>query len=127
MLQILSTPESLALAGKCIWMIEAVRDASAVGLITVIKNAEAIEIHFGIGVPFRGQGYGQEALSLAAQHLLATGQAKSINSFTDVENVAAQSALVKAGFVLTGRAQSFYQAPQLGGEYRDAYRYQYRV
>lgn len=123
----LSNPESLSLAGKCIWVIEAVEGGKAVGLITIIRTDEAIEIHFGIGAPFRGQGYAAEALALAAQHLLETGQVKNISSFTDVENVAAQSALVKAGFVLTERAEKFYQALQLGGEYRDVYRYQFRI
>lgn len=70
-----------------------------------------MEIHFGIGVPFRGHGYGVEALAPAAQHLLATGQAESIGSFTDVDNVAAQRALANAGFVFIERADNVYQAP----------------
>jgi len=98
-----------------------------VGLVTVAKTGESMTVHFGIGVPYRGRGYAAGALALAAQHLLSAGQATSVSSFTDVENGAAQSALVKAGFVFTGRAEKYYQAPQLNGEYRDVFHYQFRA
>lgn len=127
MLKKLSNSESLVANGMCVWVIEAIRDGTAAGLITVAKDDASMAVHFGIGIPYRGRGFAAEALALTAQHLLATGQAAGVSSFTDVDNAAAQSALVKAGFVLTRRAPSFYQSPQLGGEYRDVYRYQYRV
>lgn len=127
MLKTLSNPESLGANGMCVWVIEAIRDGTAAGLITVAKDDASMAVHFGIGIPYRGRGFAAEALALTSQHLLATGQVAGVSSFTDVDNAAAQSALVKAGFVLTGRAPSFYQAPLLGGEYRDVYRYQYRV
>lgn len=127
MLQSLSSPESLALTGKCIWVIEAITEDKPVGLITVARSDESMTVHFGIGVPYRGRGYAAEALTLAAQHLLSTGQVISVGSFTDVENVAAQAALIKAGFVFAGRAESFYQAPQLNGEYRDVFRYLFKA
>lgn len=127
MLKTLSNPESLVANGMCVWVIEAISYVTAVGLITVAKDDASMAVHFAIGTPYRGRGFAAEALALTAQHLLATGQAAGVSSFTDVDNAAAQTALVKAGFVLTGRAPSFYQAPQLGGEYRDVYRYQYRV
>lgn len=38
MLQTLSSPQSLALVGKCIWVIETVKDGSSVGLVTIIKS-----------------------------------------------------------------------------------------
>jgi RimJ/RimL family protein N-acetyltransferase len=126
MLQKLSNPQSLALAGKCIWVIEAIREGASVGLLTIVRSDESVAVHFGIGVPHRGLGYAAEALELSAKYLLSVGQA-SISSFTDTENAAAQAALIKAGFVLTGRADGFYQAPQLNGEYRDVFLYQFRV
>ncbi len=127
MLKKLSNSESLVANGMCVWVIEAIRDGTAAGLITVAKDDASMAVHFGIGIPYRGRGFAAEALALTSQHLLATGQVAGVSSFTDVDNAAAQSALVKAGFVLTGRAPSFYQAPQQGGENRDVYRYQYRV
>jgi len=127
MLRNLSCPDSLELAGKAIWVIESFFDGSPVGLVTVAKNGESMDVHFGIGVPYRGRGYAAEALALAAQHLLTARQAVSICSFTDVENVAAQTALMKAGFMCLGKVEKYYQAPQLNGESRDVFRYQFRA
>ncbi|MGM0824977.1 MAG: GNAT family N-acetyltransferase [Pseudomonadota bacterium] len=123
----LSVPESMALSGKCIWVVDAIREGRPIGLVTVVKRDESMDVHFGIGRPYRGRGYAAEALVLTAQHLLAAGDTTSVNTFTDVENVAAQMALAKAGFIFTTRIEKFYQAPQLNGEYRDVFHYEYRA
>lgn len=126
MLKKLSNSESLVANGMCVWVIEAIRDGTAAGLITVAKDDTSIAVHFGIGTPNRGRGFAAEALALTAQHLLTTGQTACVSSFTDIENAAAQTALVKAGFVVTGRTENFYRAPQLGGKCRDVFRFQFR-
>lgn len=127
MLQKLSCPGSLELAGRAIWVIEAFSDGTPIGLLTVAKNGESMDVHFGIGVPYRGRGYAAEALALAARHLLTARQAVSIRSFTDVENTAAQTALIKGGFVCLGKVEKYYQAPLLNGDSRDVFRYQFRA
>lgn len=127
MFQRLSTPDSMALTGKCIWVVDATRERGAIGLVTAIKSDDAMIVHFGIGRPYRGRGYAAEALATAVEHLLVEDPETSISSFTDVENVAAQRALVNAGFLLTRRARQFYQAPQLNGEYRDVFHYEFRA
>lgn len=126
MLQNLSVPESMALTGKCTWVVDASREGGAIGLVTVVKRDESMVVHFGIGRPYRGRGYAAEALVLTAQHLLAAGYATSVNTFTDVANVPAQKALAKAGFRFTKRTEKFYQAPQLNGEDRDVFHYEFR-
>ena len=126
MFQNLSVPESMALTGKCIWVVDAIRKGGAIGLITVVKSKGSMVVHFGIGKPYRGCGYAAEALVLTAQHLLAEDHAIRVNTCTDLENVAAQKALEKAGFIFTKRAEKFYQAPQLNGEYRDVFHYEFR-
>ncbi|MGP9766864.1 GNAT family N-acetyltransferase [Halomonas sp. AOP13-D3-9] len=126
MLQNLSVPESMALTGKCIWVVDAIREGGAIGLVTVVKSEDSMVVHFGIGTPYRGRGYAAEALLLTAQHLLAAGHATSIHTFTDVANVPAQKALAKAGFRFTKRTEKFYQAPQLNGEDRDVFHYKFR-
>lgn len=125
MLQRLSNPQSLADTGKCIWVVEATAEGNAVGLITVVNSDETTTVHFGIGAPYRGRSYAAKALELTANYLLSTEQAKSVSSFTDAENSAAQSALVKAGFVFIDRVENFYVAPQMNGESRDVFRYQF--
>ncbi|SEO65641.1 Acetyltransferase (GNAT) domain-containing protein [Aquisalimonas asiatica] len=126
MLQKISTPESLMYAGKCVWVIEAITEGAAVGMVTVVRTDESMAVHFGVGIPYRGRGYAAEALELAANHLIEARWSRNISSFTDVENVAAQATLLKAGFVFTERVNGFYQAPQLNGEYRDVFRYRFR-
>lgn len=126
MLQNLSVPESMALTGKCIWVVDTIREEGAIGLVTVVKSNESMVVHFGVGRPYRGRGYAAEALVLTAQYLIAAGHVTSVNSFTDVDNVAAQMALAKAGFIFTTRTVNFYQAPQLNGEYRDVFHYEFR-
>ena len=38
MLQNFSVPESMALTGKCIWVVDAIRKGGAIGLITVVSG-----------------------------------------------------------------------------------------
>ncbi len=127
MLQSLSVPGSLSLTGKCVWVVDAIREGGPIGLVTVVKRDESMLVHFGIGRPHRGCGYAAEALVLTARHLLTAEYTTSVNSFTDVENVAAQKALAKAGFIFTTRVEQFYKAPQLNGEYRDVFHYEYKA
>lgn len=50
----------------------------------------------------RGQGYGAEAQRLLADHLFATTSVNRVDAMTDVENVAEQRALERAGFTREG-------------------------
>jgi RimJ/RimL family protein N-acetyltransferase len=50
----------------------------------------------------RGQGYGSEALRLVAAYLFAATTANRIEGETDIENVAGQRALERAGFAREG-------------------------
>lgn len=125
MLNKLSNPESLASTGSCVWVVHSVEDRAAVGLITLVRDVHSTVIHFGIGVPYRGRGYAAEALALAARHLLVAEQAKSVTSFTDTENTAAQATLLNAGFICTGKADLFYRAPRFNSGLRKVLCYQF--
>lgn len=50
----------------------------------------------------RGQGYGAEAQRLLAEYLFETTSVNRVEASTDVENVAEQRSLEKAGFVREG-------------------------
>lgn len=81
-------------------------------------NPESTAMMFGIELveDARGQGYGTEAQRLIADHLFATTTVNRVEASTDVENVAEQRSLEKAGFTREGvnrRAQ--YRA----GAYHD--------
>jgi RimJ/RimL family protein N-acetyltransferase len=63
-------------------------------------NPESVAWNIGINLipAARGRGFGGEAQMLLARHLLATTAAHRIEAMTDVDNLAEQRALDKAGF-----------------------------
>jgi RimJ/RimL family protein N-acetyltransferase len=67
-------------------------------------NPESAAWQIGINLipEARGQGYGSEAQRVLAAHLLATSRVSRIEAMTDVDNLAEQRALEKAGFVREG-------------------------
>ena len=68
----------------------------------------------------RGRGFGSEAQRLLAEYLFATTPVNRVEASTDVENIAEQRALEKAGFVREGilRGAQFRQ-----GEWHDLVSY----
>jgi RimJ/RimL family protein N-acetyltransferase len=89
----------------------------------VVRNADGRavghvswhEVHYGpnpessawnIGISLvheaRGRGLGAEAQRLLAQHLFATTPFRRVEAVTDVENLAEQGALARAGFTREG-------------------------
>jgi RimJ/RimL family protein N-acetyltransferase len=50
----------------------------------------------------RGHGYGVEAQALLARYLFEHTEANRVEAMTDIENVAEQRALEKAGFTREG-------------------------
>jgi RimJ/RimL family protein N-acetyltransferase len=110
------------------------REALALGPLQNERNGEMIvelepdgtpigtigwhEVHYGpgprsrawnIGIAllpeFRGRGYGATAQRLLADHLFATTDANRVEAQTDVDNLAEQRALEKAGFAREGIAR----------------------
>jgi aminoglycoside 6'-N-acetyltransferase len=53
----------------------------------------------------RGRGYGPEALRLVTEYLFETTDANRVEGQTDIENIAGQRALERAGFVREGVAR----------------------
>jgi RimJ/RimL family protein N-acetyltransferase len=78
--------------------------------------------NFGIDlVPAaRGQGYGAEAQRLLAEYLFETTSVHRVEASTDVENIAEQRSLEKAGFVREGIQRG---AQHRAGAYHDLVTY----
>ncbi len=68
----------------------------------------------------RGQGYGSEAQALFADYLFETTEVNRVEAQTDVDNVAEQRALEKAGFVREGTIRG---AQYRAGAYHDLVSY----
>jgi RimJ/RimL family protein N-acetyltransferase len=126
-----------------------IREALALGPLRNDRNGEMVverlsdgepigvvswhEVHYGpgatsrawnIGIALipeaRGHGYGGTAQRLLADELFATTDANRVEAQTDVDNVAEQRALEKAGFVREGTARG---AQFRAGEYHDLLTY----
>lgn len=80
----------------------------------------AISVHLRTEV--RGRGIGTQAQVLLRDYLLDHTRAERLQAVTDVQNVAEQRALEKAGFRQEGRLRS---AQWRGGAWHDQYLYAY--
>jgi RimJ/RimL family protein N-acetyltransferase len=71
-----------------------------------MDTSKAYNIGISITARHRGQGYGVEAQQLLAVYLFATYPVMRVEATTDIENVAEQRALEKAGFTREGVIRS---------------------
>lgn len=84
------------------WVISDGKSDCPVGVLYVIHDGIAAEIHYGIGVPFWNQGYATEAVTLATNWLLAQDAVESVWMAVDCENIKTRRVLEKAGFEQDG-------------------------
>ena len=68
--------------------------------------SRALNIGISLAPAARGRGIGSRAQRLLVEHLFATTDVTRIEASTDVDNVAEQRALEKAGFVREGVLRS---------------------
>lgn len=91
-------------------LIERLEDGAIVGDVTwhperygPNEDSQALNVGIALDPEWRGHGYGSEAQRLLAELLFATfPEAQRVEASTDVENVAEQRSLEKAGFVREG-------------------------
>ena len=108
-------------------IIERIEDGTPIGSVgwhrvTYGANPESAAWNFGIELRprFRGQGYGSEAQRLLATWLFEHTDANRVEASTDVENIAEQRSLEKAGFRREGIARG---AQFRAGRHRDLITY----
>ena len=90
--------------------------------VTYGPNPQSVAWNFGIDIipEARGQGYGSQAQRLLADYLFQTTEAHRVEASTDLENIAEQRALEKAGFRREGVARG---AQFRAGQQRDLVTY----
>jgi RimJ/RimL family protein N-acetyltransferase len=108
-------------------IVERVADGQPIGVVGFHAvgygpNPESRAWNIGIGLlpEARGQGYGSEAQALFAAYLFETTEVNRIEAQTDVDNVAEQRSLEKAGFVREGTIRG---AQHRVGAYHDLVTY----
>ncbi len=104
-------------------LIERIDDGSVIGTLGwrrvrygPNRESDAWMIGIDLEPEARGHGYGSEAQRLAAELLFATTSLHRVEASTDVENLAEQRSLEKAGFTREGVNR---QAQFRGGSYHD--------
>ena len=104
-------------------MVELVADERPIGVVGFHgvgygPNPESIAWDIGIALipEARGRGYGAEAQALFAAYLFETTEVNRVEAQTDVDNVAEQRSLEKAGFVREGTIRG---AQYRAGAYHD--------
>jgi RimJ/RimL family protein N-acetyltransferase len=80
------------------------------------RRSVAWKIGCTMDVPHRGRGYGSRAQRLLAEHLFATTASNRVEADTDVDNVAEQRALERAGYARDGVVRG---AQFRGGRWHD--------
>jgi RimJ/RimL family protein N-acetyltransferase len=108
-------------------IVERVADGAPIGTVgwhrvSYGPNPESGVWNFGIDIipEARGQGHGSEAQRLLAAWLFENTDANRVEASTDIENVAEQRALEKAGFTREGIARG---AQFRAGRHRDLITY----
>ena len=108
-------------------IVERLADRQAIGLVSwhAVRygpNPESVAWNIGISLipEARFHGYGGPAQRLLAEHLLATTAANRVEASTDIDNVAEQRALEKAGFLREGVLRG---AQYRAGRWRDLVSY----
>jgi RimJ/RimL family protein N-acetyltransferase len=108
-------------------LVERITDGRIVGTVGWHKvsygpSPESQVWNFGIDIiaDARGQGYGTEAQRLVAEYLFRTTPANRVEASTDIDNIAEQRSLQKAGFTREGIARG---AQFRAGAYHDLVTY----
>jgi RimJ/RimL family protein N-acetyltransferase len=108
-------------------MVERVADGQPIGVVGFHAvgygpNPESVAWNMGIALlpEARGKGYGAEAQALFAAYLFETTEVNRVEAQTDVDNVAEQRSLEKAGFVREGTIRG---AQFRAGAYHDLVTY----
>jgi RimJ/RimL family protein N-acetyltransferase len=108
-------------------IIERVADGAPIGTVgwhrvTYGPNPESMAWNFGIDIvpEARGKGHGSDAQRLLAAWLFENTDANRVEASTDIDNIAEQRALEKAGFTREGTTRG---AQYRAGRHRDLITY----
>jgi RimJ/RimL family protein N-acetyltransferase len=81
------------------------------GIRAPVDEEGCVEIGYGLGGPYRGQGFGTELVVAISDWLLSQRDVSSVRASTAASNTASRRVLEKAGFTMvdTKDEESFYE------------------
>jgi ribosomal-protein-alanine N-acetyltransferase len=94
-----------------------------IGMLEARPVAHKIDLGYVLAPSAWGRGYMPEAISVFSARALEVREVFRVQAFCDVENIASQRALEKAGFLREGRHERFFVHPNVAAEPRPCYMY----
>lgn len=108
--------------GTFAWVIAAKSNDTPLGIVLVIADQHKAEIHYGLSPSASGVGYATEAVVTTTHWMLNQGLQR-VWTAVDLEHVASQRVLEKAGYGREGVLRRWATLPTFGAEARDAIAY----
>jgi RimJ/RimL family protein N-acetyltransferase len=68
-----------------------------------------VEIGYGLAAPYRGRGYGTEAVRVLADWVAAQAGVTAVTASVEIGNIASRRLLERLGFELTGEAEGHWE------------------
>ena len=98
------------------WFFIEKKDGTKIGTLFHFPRGELLEIGYALIPSERSKGYGTEAVKVMVDYLFLSKNIVRVQAITDVDNVASQSVLKKAGFKKEGTIR---KSAFIRGEWRD--------
>jgi RimJ/RimL family protein N-acetyltransferase len=98
------------------WFFIEKKDGTKIGIIFYFPRGNLLEIGYVLVPPDRGKGYCTEAINIVVDYLFLSKETMRVQAITDVENIASQKVLQKAGFKKEGTIR---KSAFIRGEWRD--------
>ncbi len=98
------------------WFFIEKKDGTKIGTLFHFPRGELLEIGYALIPSERSKGYGTEAVKVMVDYLFLSKNIVRVQAITDVDNVASQSVLKKAGFKKEGTIR---KSAFMRGEWRD--------
>jgi RimJ/RimL family protein N-acetyltransferase len=98
------------------WFFIEKKDRTKIGTLFHFLRGELLEIGYVLVPSERGKGYGTEAVEIMVDYLFLSKYVVRVQAITDVDNVASQKILEKAGFKKEGTVR---KSAFIRGEWRD--------
>jgi RimJ/RimL family protein N-acetyltransferase len=105
-----------SLAADTKWFFIEKKDGIKIGTMFHWLNGNLLEIGYVLVPSERGKGYGTEAVEIIVDYLFLSKTIERVQAITDVNNLASQNALKKAGFKKEGTIR---KSIFIRGEWRD--------
>jgi RimJ/RimL family protein N-acetyltransferase len=97
---------------ECGWFVTLAEDGRVIGDCGTLGWTDEqghVEIGYGFAAPFRGRGYGTEAVRALAGWIASQPEVSAVAASVEVGNMASRRLLERLGFALTGEIDGSWE------------------